>query len=87
MQDILLSPTGTQVTELTSLAAQNMDVFPPRLYSPAAQNSTNSVMLTFSEAVELTSAQTISNYFLQNFSNCYTPLSMLKGKATGGKSN
>jgi hypothetical protein len=68
-------PTGTQVAELTALAMQNMDIFPPGLYSPAAQFSTNSAMLTFSEAVELTSAQNISNFSLQNFSHSYSILS------------
>jgi hypothetical protein len=65
------APTGTQVVELNTLAAQNMDLIPPKLNTPAAQNSANSIMLTFSEAVELSSAQTLLNYQLQNFSNTY----------------
>jgi hypothetical protein len=68
-------PAGTQVTELTTLASQNMDVFPPRLNSPAVQNSTNSVMLTFSESVDLSSVQNIANYSLQNFGSSYTIIS------------
>lgn len=68
-------PTGTQTPELNALAAENMDIFPPKLNSPAAQFSVNSAMLTFSEAVDFASAQNITNYILQNFSNSYTIIS------------
>ncbi|MEZ5199276.1 MAG: hypothetical protein R2764_23710 [Bacteroidales bacterium] len=66
------TPSGTSVAELDNLAAENMDVFEPNLYSPAALVSSNAIMLSFSEAVEEISAETISNYSLQNFSNPYT---------------
>ena len=65
-------PIGTTVPELNNLASENMDVFPPELNSPAALVSNSEIMLTFSEAVDLSSAENVTNYSLQNFSNTYT---------------
>ncbi|MCD4696977.1 MAG: hypothetical protein K8S16_12140 [Bacteroidales bacterium] len=69
------TPTGTTVPELSLLAAENMDVNPPELFSPAALLSDTEVLLTFNEAVEITSAELTGNYTLQNFSNSYTLIS------------
>lgn len=66
------APAGTEVPELNTLASQNMDVFPPKLNNTAFQVNSNTVELTFSEAVDLATAQNISNYSLQGFSNIYT---------------
>ncbi len=65
-------PTVSSVVELDNLAAENLDVFPPELYSPAALVSANEVLLSFNEAVELSSAENILNYTFQNFSSTYT---------------
>lgn len=65
-------PTTTTVVELDNLAVENMDVFPPELYSPAAIVADNEVLLSFNEAVDLPSAENIANYTFQNFSNTYT---------------
>lgn len=72
------TPTGTTVPELNDLAAENMDVFPPAVNSPSALVANNAVMLVFSEAVDLTTSQTISNYSFQNFSNSYTLVSAVR---------
>jgi len=66
------SPYGTEVPELNTLATQNLDVFPPKLNSTAFQVNSNTIELTFNEAVDLTTAQTKTNYTLQEFSNSYT---------------
>lgn len=66
------SPSGTTVTELNTLAAQNMDVFPPTLNATAFQVNNNTIELTFSEAVDFETAQDEDNYSLQGFSNTYT---------------
>lgn len=63
---------GSKAPELDLLASQNLDVFPPQLYSPAVLTSNNSVMLSFSEAVDDLTAENISNYSLQGFLNTYT---------------
>ncbi len=72
------TPTGTSVAELDILAGENMDVFPPELNSPAVLTSDNEVLLTFSEAVELTTAENILNYSLQNFTGTYTLVSAVR---------
>lgn len=72
------TPSGTAVSELNLLASGNMDVFPPEVYSPSPLTSNNAVMLTFSESVDLTTAQTISNYNFQNFTNTYTLVSAVR---------
>ncbi|MBN3036200.1 MAG: hypothetical protein JW861_11485 [Bacteroidales bacterium] len=66
------SPSGTHVPELDVLASQNMDVFPPVLFSPASVVSSDAVLLSFSEALDETSAELPSNYSLQGFSGSYT---------------
>ncbi len=68
-------PSGTSVPELDNLASQNMDIFPPVLYSPAALFSANEVILSFSEAVDQASAENTVNYNLQNFTGSYVLLS------------
>lgn len=65
-------PTGTEVPELDLLANQNMDVFPPQLFSPAFLISDNAAELHFSEALDETTAENISNYTFQNFGASYT---------------
>ncbi|MCD4683033.1 MAG: hypothetical protein K8R86_07095, partial [Bacteroidales bacterium] len=70
--------TGTTAPELDVLAGENLDIFPPELYSPAVLTSDNEVLLTFSEAVELTTAENISNYSLQNFIGTYTLVSAVR---------
>lgn len=72
------APSGTTVPELNTLALENMDVFPPAVNSPSSLVANNAVMLVFTEAVDLTTAQTISNYSFQNFSNSYTPVSAVR---------
>jgi len=67
--------TGTSVPELDYLAAQNLDVFPPELYSPAVLVADNKVLLSFSEALDEASAEDISHYTLENFGNPYTLVS------------
>ncbi|MCF8367857.1 MAG: hypothetical protein K9G76_02355 [Bacteroidales bacterium] len=69
------SPNGTKVPELDLIAAQNMDVIPPEVFSPAALLSSNEALLTFNEWVEITTAEATGNYSLQNFANTYTLLS------------
>ncbi|MBC8490299.1 MAG: hypothetical protein H8D45_30150 [Bacteroidetes bacterium] len=71
-------PSGSTVPELDNLASQNMDVFPPVLYSPAVLTSGNEVLLTFSESIDLSTAENISNYNLQNFINIYTLVSAVR---------
>ncbi|MCD4788918.1 MAG: hypothetical protein K8R37_02870 [Bacteroidales bacterium] len=71
-------PSGSTVPELDNLASQNMDVFPPVLFSPAVLTSGNEVLLTFSESVDLSTAENISNYNLQNFINTYTLVSAVR---------
>jgi len=66
------TPTGTSVPELNLLSAENMDVFPPTLNPLAFQVDNNTIELTFSEAVDFTTAQNKDNYSLQGFSNNYT---------------
>ncbi len=68
-------PYGTSVPELNTLASENLDVFPPVLYSPAVLVSNSEVLLTFSEAVEITGAENISNYSLTGFTASYTLIS------------
>jgi PKD repeat protein len=68
-------PTGTKVPELDALAAEDMDVFPPRLSEIAFQIDENTVEIMFDEAVDLNDAQNIANYGLQNFDNTYTLVS------------
>ena len=63
---------GTTVTELETLAADNLDVFAPVLYSPAVLVASNKILLRFSEALDLTLAEDIGNYSLQNFSGTYS---------------
>ncbi|MCF8302375.1 MAG: T9SS type A sorting domain-containing protein [Bacteroidales bacterium] len=65
-------PSGTTVPELNDLAGQNMDIFPPTMNDQAFQIDNNTVEITFSEAVEITSAENIANYTLQGFSGNYT---------------
>lgn len=67
--------TGTTAPELNNIAVQNMDVFPPVVYSPAGLSSNSEVILTFSEAVDQSTAENISNYSFQNFGNSYTLVS------------
>ncbi|MCB2218859.1 MAG: hypothetical protein KQI35_00585 [Bacteroidetes bacterium] len=69
------SLTGSTTPELNTLAAENLEVFPPELYSPAALLSSTEVILSFDEAVDLASAEDIANYLLVDFSNSYTLLS------------
>jgi len=69
------TPTGTTVTELNTLASQNMDVFNPELFSPAILVGDNIVQLNFSESVDEISAENISNYTLQNFTGSYVLIS------------
>lgn len=71
-------PTGTTVSELNDLAAQNMDIYPPQLNEVAFQIDNNTLELFFDEAVEINSAQNIANYSLNNFSNSYTIVSALR---------
>lgn len=66
------TPAGTEVIELNLLASENMDIFPPIVHSPAALVTDNAVMLTFSEAVEETGAENLSNYSFQGFGTTYT---------------
>jgi hypothetical protein len=65
-------PVVSKVPELDNLAAENMDVFPPELFSPAVLVSNNEVLLNFNEALELSSSEDMANYSLQNFTNTYT---------------
>ncbi len=65
-------PVGTKVTELNTLAAQNLDIFPPTLNATAYQVDNNTIELTFSEAVDFATAQTKTNYSLQGFSGSCT---------------
>ena len=65
-------PTGSSVVELDNLAIENLDVFPPELFSPAALVATNEVLLSFNEAVDFSTSENISNYTFQNFSNTYS---------------
>lgn len=65
-------PSGNTVPELNTLAGQNMDIFPPTLNDQAFQIDNNTVEITFSEALEITSAENIANYSLQGFSGNYT---------------
>ncbi|MEZ5146825.1 MAG: hypothetical protein R2759_07020 [Bacteroidales bacterium] len=67
--------TGTSAPELDLLAAENMDIIAPSVNSPAGLASANEVILTFSEAVDLATANNTSNYALQNFSSSYTLIS------------
>ena len=71
-------PYGTSVPELNSLASDNLDVFPPVLYSPAVLVNNSEVLLTFSEALEQPDAENISNYSLNNFSGAYTLISAVR---------
>ena len=71
-------PTGTTVPELNELASQNMDILPPQLSETAFQIDENTVEIIFDEAVEINSAQNISNYSLENFTNAYTLLSAVR---------
>jgi len=70
--------SGTFAPELDVLSADNMDVFPPELFSPAVLTSDNEALLTFSESVDITSAENISNYSLQNFTGSYTLISAVR---------
>ena len=71
-------PTGTEVSELNLISADNMDVFPPSPNNPAALVSTNEVIITFDEAVGLTTSQNTSNYIFQNFTGSYSILSAVR---------
>jgi len=65
-------PSGTSVPELNSLAAINLDVFPPELNTVASLVSNSQVLLSFSEAVDQVTAENISNYTFQGFFGNYT---------------
>ncbi|RLD54717.1 MAG: hypothetical protein DRJ05_14150, partial [Bacteroidetes bacterium] len=65
-------PTGTSVPELETLVSENLDVFPPILYSPAVLANTSTVLLSFSESVSITEAENVSNYNLLDFTGSYT---------------
>jgi len=65
-------PIGTSVPELEVLVSENMDVFPPKLYSPAVLVNSSTVLLSFSESVSITEAENISNYNLLDFTGSYT---------------
>ena len=65
---------NNKVAELDSLASENMDIFPPILNSNAFLVNDNEIQLTFSEAVDETTAENTSNYSLQNFIGSYTIL-------------
>ncbi|MBN2174118.1 MAG: hypothetical protein JW731_08305 [Bacteroidales bacterium] len=69
------NPSGTTTIELNNLATQNMDVFSPVLYSPAALISDHEVILTFSESVSTATAENITNYSFQDFTGTYTLVS------------
>ena len=71
-------PVGTAVAELETLAADNMDVFAPALYSPAVLVAINKILLSFSEALDLTTAEDLANYSLQNFSGSYTIINAVR---------
>jgi hypothetical protein len=71
-------PTGTSVAELDALALENMDVIPPVLYSPAAIVANNKLLLSFSEAVDISIAQNIANYSLENFTGSYSIISAIR---------
>jgi PKD repeat protein len=71
-------PTGTKVTELNTLSAQNLDVFPPTLNNLAYRIDENTLEIVFSEAVDLASSQNVSNYSLQNFAHSYTLVSAVR---------
>ena len=65
-------PYGTGVPELESLVAENLDVFPPKLYSPAILVDDNTVLLNFSEALDESSAEDITHYSFSGFGTSYT---------------
>ncbi|MFP4471987.1 MAG: immunoglobulin domain-containing protein, partial [Bacteroidales bacterium] len=71
-------PAGTTVPELNAIATQNMDEFPPTLNPTAFQVDNNTIELTFSEALEINSAQNENNYSLQGFSQNYTLIDAIR---------
>jgi hypothetical protein len=71
-------PTGTSVPELETLVLENLDVFPPKLYSPAVLANNSTVLLSFSEALTESEAENIANYSLLNFTGSYTLVSAVR---------
>lgn len=61
-----------RIAELETLAAMNLDEYPPRLNDPAVFILGNTIELSFSEAVEETSAENPANWSLQDFTGTYT---------------
>ncbi|HNW99825.1 MAG TPA: Ig-like domain-containing protein [Candidatus Cloacimonadota bacterium] len=57
------SPSGTQVSELNTLASQTVDLIGPSV-SSASIIGTRKIQVIFSEVLDQTSAETISNYAL-----------------------
>ncbi|NOX48723.1 MAG: hypothetical protein GXO89_17275 [Chlorobi bacterium] len=71
-------PSGTSVPELETLVSENLDIFPPKLYSPAVLVNNSTVLLNFSEALTESEAEDIANYSLLNFTGNYTLVSAVR---------
>ena len=71
-------PTGTSVPELETLVSENLDVFPPILYSPAVLVNNSTVLLNFSEALTESEAEDIANYSLMSFTGSYTLINAVR---------